>query len=194
MADYSPRQLEIMNAAIELIAFKGIQGLTTKNLALELKLTEGALYRHFSSKFDILLAILSNFQANAKQDLEKVCSNEDPAMEHIEQIFMKRFQSFTEKPAVASVIFSESIFQNDKRLSKKVFELVGNHEEVLNCIIEKGQKSQEFRNDISAKEIVNIIIGYVRYFITRWRLSGFEFDLIAEGNVLLTNIKTLIKK
>ena len=60
----SARQPEIVGAAIQLISKGGIQGLTTKNLATRLKLSEPALYRHFKNKRDILLAILEFFQEN----------------------------------------------------------------------------------------------------------------------------------
>jgi len=194
MSELTRKQKEIVEASIKLISEKSIQGMTIKNLAAKLGVTEGALYRHFPGKFEILLAILSNFRAEAKANLKKVCSNDESALDNIENIFSNRLKKLSEKPAIASVIFSESIFQNDTRLSKEVYGLLGNHEDVLNCIIRKGQKTQEIRDDISAEEITHIIIGSIRYFITRWRLSEFGFDLISEGNILLNNIITLIKK
>jgi len=194
MKQYTIRQREIINAAIELISEKSIQELTIKNLSKKLSLTEGAIYRHFHSKFDILLSILLIFQNETKEILKNVCATNRPAMQQIEDIFFHHFRYFAEKPAVASVIFSESIFQNDNRLSKEVFKLLKMHEQTLDCIIENGQKNNEFRNSILKTVLVRIIIGSIRYTVTKWRLSHFEFDLIEEGTILLNSIKELLKK
>ncbi len=194
MKDLTPRQKEIINISIELISEKSIHGLTIKNLSQKLGLTEGAIYRHFNSKFEILLTILSNFQVEVDEILKSVCGSEESAMKHIENIFTHHFKRFSEKPAIASVIFSESIFQNDSRLTAEVIKLLNSHEEVLRCIIDNGQKSGEFRDDVECNVLVHMIIGSIRYTVTKWRLTHFEFDLIPEGRELLNNIKKLIIK
>ena len=190
----STRQEEIINAAIKLIAEKSIQGLTIKNLSSQIGLTEGAIYRHFNSKFDILLTILSSFLHEADKSLENACNSDDPALKQIELIFMYNFNRFTERPAIASVIFSESIFQNDKRLSTEVLNLLNKHESTLKCIIENGQKNGEIRADVPCDKLISMIIGSIRYMVTKWRLTNFEFDLKKEGAILLDMIKMLIKK
>lgn len=192
MKELTLRQKEIIEISIELIAEKSIQGLTIKNLSQKLGLTEGAIYRHFNSKFDILLTILDLFQSEAESTVQKLCKDERSAMEQIEEIFIERFKYFSKKPAITSVIFSESIFQNDSRLSEEVKNLLHMHEDALTCIIEKGQKSGEFRGDIQCKDLVPIIIGSIRYTVTKWRLDHFESDLVLEGQALLSNIKMLI--
>ena len=60
--ELTPRQDDIVQAAIALIARRGYKFLTTKNLARELKLTEAALYRHFASKDDMIVKILDYFE------------------------------------------------------------------------------------------------------------------------------------
>ena len=193
MKKLSSRQLEIVDQAIELIAEKSIQGLTIKNLSHKLGLSEGAIYRHFNSKFEILLTILSNFLIEADRSLNNACKGTEPALEQIESIFMYNFNRFSERPAIASVIFSESIFQNDNRLSDEVLKLLNKHESTLKCILQNGQKSGDIRNDVPCDKLIFIIIGSIRYTVTKWRLTHFEFDLIEEGRVLLDTIKMLIQ-
>ncbi len=194
MNEFSEKQKQIIQLAIELIAEKSIQGLTIKNLSKKLGVTEGAIYRHFESKLEILSGILTMFQTEAISTLDRACSTEHSAMQKIENIFIHHFTYFTEKPAVTSVIFSESIFQNDSHLSKEVYKLLQMHEKALECIIEEGQKNNELRNGIPINEMVRMIIGSIRYTVTKWRLSHFEFDLLNEGTILLNSIKELIKK
>ena len=57
--DFTERQIEKMEAATLRIDKFGIQELTIKNLASDLSLSEAALYRHFKSKNEILLGLLT---------------------------------------------------------------------------------------------------------------------------------------
>ncbi len=52
----SERQIQIRDEATKLIASKGIQGFTIKNLSKAIGISEPGLYRHFESKVDILSA------------------------------------------------------------------------------------------------------------------------------------------
>ena len=192
---FSKRQQEIIEISIQLIADLGIQGFTIKNLSKRVGVTEGAIYRHFKSKTEILLSILKAFQKESTITLEKACTSQRPAMEEIANIFAHHFNYFAMKPAVTAVIFSESIFQNDNLLSKEVYKLLKMHEDALMCIINKGQLNGEIRNGaISKVQLVRMIIGSIRYTVTKWRLSNFEFDIKSEGEILLENIKELLKK
>jgi len=192
MKPFTERQQQIINASIELIAEKSIQAMTIKNIAKEIKLTEGAIYRHFSSKNDILLGIIQSFQQAAKKTLKETCASDTPALKQIETIFTRHFKYFSEKPAVTAVIFSESIFQNDSHLAQEVFKLLQMHEKALSCIIERGQKKKEIRNSILEKELIRVIIGSVRYTVTKWRLSGYNFDIQKEGALILNCLKKLL--
>ncbi|MBL6964026.1 MAG: helix-turn-helix transcriptional regulator, partial [Candidatus Marinimicrobia bacterium] len=55
MNEYTERQDQIIQESIQLIAEKGIQGLTIKNISKAIGITEPAIYRHFDSKNDIIL-------------------------------------------------------------------------------------------------------------------------------------------
>ncbi len=192
---YSKKQQEIIETSIQIISDLGIQGFTINNLATRIGVTDGAIYRHFKSKTEILHNILLSFQIESAISLEKACSSEEHAMKEIEKIFTHHFNYFSKKPAVASVIFSESIFQNNNLLSKEVTKLLQMHEDALMCIISKGQLSGEIRNkDLSKTQLVRIIIGSIRYTVTKWRLSNYSFDIKKEGEILLKNLKILLEK
>jgi len=190
---FTAKQKNIIDSAIALISEKSIQQLTIKNLARKLGVTEGALYRHFPGKIDILLSILLMFQDEARQNLEEVKASDYSALKQFEDIFLYRLKYFTEKPAVAAVIFSESIFQNHKRLSSEVNRFLKMHEETLRIILKRGIKNNEIKSDIAVEETIYIIIGSMRYLVTRWRLDGHTFDLYAAGRRLLKNLTALLR-
>ena len=56
------RQQEIIQASGELLLTLGVTGFTTKQLAVKMGFSEAALYRHFSSKEDILVAMIAELR------------------------------------------------------------------------------------------------------------------------------------
>jgi TetR/AcrR family fatty acid metabolism transcriptional regulator len=54
----SDRQIEIIEAAGKILTRSGVGGLTIKNLAKEMHFSESAIYRHFTSKEEIIIAML----------------------------------------------------------------------------------------------------------------------------------------
>lgn len=194
MADFTVRQKEIIGVSIELISKGGIQELTIKHISREMGISEPAIYRHFESKLDILLAILTYFEDLTTCVSEKAFSMKCPVFDRIETFFAGLMDEFVKNPSLTKVIFSEEIFQNDRRLSEKVLSVMKGHQKkVLECVKE-GQLKGHIRNDIKEKHAVMFIMGTFRLLVTRWRLSGFNFDLKQEGKELFSSLKKLIVK
>ncbi len=188
------RQIEITKVALELINEKGIQGLTIKNLAKKIGITEPAIYRHYDSKTDILIAVLDLFKQNTEKLFEKELSNNGKAIDKIEHLFTNHFTTLSATPSLVSVIFSEEIFRNEQVLIDKISEVIDKNDKILTTIITNGQKTGEIRTDIEAKYLSTIIIGSLRLFVKKWQFSAFSYNLPKEGKKLIDSIKLLIIK
>jgi AcrR family transcriptional regulator len=192
MPEMSARQKEIIEAAIHLISKGGIQELTTKNLAARLKLSEPALYRHFKNKRDILHALLKFFQGNQKAMYARVAASGDPPLRTLERMIVEVFRGFAAKPAMATVIFAEGMFQNDSRLSAVIYSIMDERQAQFAALIGEGQARGEVRKDIDKGQLAMLAMGSMRLLVTRWRLSGFAFDLVGEGEKLSGTLRKLL--
>lgn len=193
MQEFTKRQQEIIEAAIGIIAEKGIQYLTIKNLAKSIHLTEGALYRHFSNKLEILNGILTLFKGQIDKNF-KSADSKISSLEQLLDIIANQIDIFIEKPIVAAVIFSEEIFQNDKLLADNVLSIMNQNLEVMINLIKNGQDTGQIRRDIPTEQLGNMVMGSIRLLVTRWRLSGYAFDLKKEGNVMISSLRTILTK
>lgn len=193
--DYTVRQIEIMEAAILRIDQCGIQELTIKNLAADIGLSEAALYRHFKSKNEIMMGLLSYFIFEMKDRIAAIISNKNSTpTEQLKEIFDSQLKTFKTKPAIVSVIFSEGIFQFNKELSDMVFammELMQNH---ISAIVKKGQEEGIYSEIIAETTISTIILGSMRMTVLKWKLSGHKLNLIKEGNLVLAGILKMIEQ
>jgi len=194
MSAFTDRQKEIIDVSITIIAEKGIQQLTIKNISKSMKISEPAIYRHFDGKMAILLAILSNFKEYGHSISTVTMSNKSSTVEQLESVIMNHIKLFTAKPALAAVIFSEEIFQNDKRLAEQVRAIMQANQNMIIKIIERGQQTHEIRNDIPAKQLSIIVMGALRLLVTKWRLSQHSFDLQHVGIELWNSFQRLFKE
>ncbi len=188
---FSERQQQIVEIAIKLIADKGIQNLTTKNIAFKIGISEPALYRHFSSKLEILKAVIAYFQIKMQPALEKL-KESLISLNKIESFMLEHLKIINLNPDFAKVIFSEANFQNEENLILKMNNMMNQSHKILETIVHSGQKKDEIRTDINSLSIVRMIIGSMRLLVTQWSMSGMIFNLETEGRQLSDDIKKLI--
>ena len=85
-----------------------------------MKISEPAIYRHYDSKIDILLAILTSFDEICSNLISETDSMEISSIKKIETLYTNFFEQFTINPAFTAIIISEEIFRNDRCLSEKI--------------------------------------------------------------------------
>jgi len=188
---FSERQQQIVETAIKIIAQRGIQNLTIKNIASEIGISEPALYRHFSSKLEILKAVITYFQIKMQPALEKL-KRSIISINKIESFMLEHFKIINQNPNFAKVIFSEANFQNEESLIIKMNNMMSQSHKILETIILSGQHKIEIRTDISSLNIIRMIIGSMRLLVTQWSMSGMIFNLETEGKQLCDDIKKII--
>ena len=190
--EFSERQIQIFNASIKLIGKGGIQLLTTKNLAVEIGLSEAAIYKHFTSKVDILKGLLTYLKVPIIKRLEKIAKSKKTPTEKLKQLFNEHSKSFTERPEIVIVLLSEGLYQYEKELSDIVFALMQESTVLYQMIIDEGQQTGEIKKNIDSKQLTLIIMGSLRFNVIQWHLSGFKTDLSENHSKLFDTIGDLI--
>ena len=190
--NYTKRQIEIINAATELIDEGGIQQLTTKALAEKMNFSEPALYRHFKSKTDILTSVLNYFGSGLKSKLDSLLESDVTGIEKLRQIIEFQFDHFSNHPAIVMVIFAETSFQYEEKLSSAVHSLLKNKKKRVMSIIQAGQEDGSIRKDADASQLASVFMGSMRFTILQWRLNSYSNDLRNEGKLLWGTVEKLI--
>ncbi|MEX2379217.1 MAG: TetR/AcrR family transcriptional regulator [Vicingaceae bacterium] len=192
---FTKRQLEIIEAAMNRIDAYGIQKLTITNLAADLDLSEGALYRHFKNKNSILNGLLTYFieEMDTRTDAILMQKNKN-ATAILRELFTSQLEKFTEKPAIVSVIFSEGIFQFNKEMNEKVSLMMEIMQNKISQIIENGQSQGNYTKLLSVSATSTIIMGSMRMVVLKWKVSGHKSNLLNNGLSVLNGIIKLIKR
>ena len=188
--NFTERQKEIIDASLEIIAESGIQSLTIKNLSKKIGLVESAIYRHYVGKTAILIALLDSISEQSKINEVK---ETDSVLVIIEKRLEHHFSTFTDKPALVSVVFAEDLFQNEPTLVEKTRLKVEKSISDLSALILKGQQSGEIRSDLNPETISVIINGSVRMLVKQWKMSEYSFNLIQRGKDLISSFTVILR-
>jgi AcrR family transcriptional regulator len=192
MNNYTERQNQIIQESIQFIAEKGIQGLTIKNISNAIGITEPAIYRHFDSKNEIILAIISTMKESTNKELSQIDDN-NPTIEKIKKMIQGHTNRFIKNPSLTAIIFSEEIFNNNSILAKPIRIMMKLNQNKLIAMIEKGQASGDVRVDIKAEQISLMVIGSFRFLVSKWHIMNFDFDLKKDVNEMLDAIEKVLK-
>lgn len=190
--DITPRQLEIIEAAGKILTASGVSGLTIKNLAKEMQFSESAIYRHFKSKEDIIIAMLNYLADN----IDKRLSNPDNSLtpdEKFKALFAEQFRFFKLNPHFVVAVFSDGLMEESQQINSTLLKLMNVKIKHLMPVIMEGQQKGIFTNAITTDELMHIIMGTFKLQMFKWRIANFEFDIKRSGDNMVHSLLTLIK-
>lgn len=187
------RQLEIVEAAGRLLTQKGINGLTIKNLAKEMNFSESAIYRHFESKEEIIVALLRYLADTIDHRLRTITLTGQTDVD-LKNLFDEQFLFFSEHHHFVVAVFSDGLMEESVLINEAIQALIGIMTRQLTAIVSDGQRMGQIRNDLATEHLVQIILGTYKLQMFKWRLAVFSFDLPAEGSQLVDAILRLLKK
>jgi len=188
------RQIEIIEAAGKLLMAKGVKGLTTKNLSIELGFSESALYRHFRNKEDIVVLLINYLEGNIKERLQPIYENTNlTSSEKLLSIFNSQFTFFQQNPHFIIAILSEGLFNETDKINASILKVINYKLQLLSSIIDEGKKEGVIKTSMTTEEMVHIIVGSFRMMMLKWKFSGFQLDLITNGNSIMNTTINLLK-
>jgi TetR/AcrR family fatty acid metabolism transcriptional regulator len=191
--EITKRQLEIISAAGKILSASGVSGLTIKNLAKEMGFSESAIYRHFTSKEQIILAMLDYLVDNMDGRYTKAISSELNPEQQFIALFQTQFSFFHHNPHFIVAVFSDGLMEESEQINSTILKIMAVKMKHLKPIIQKGQESQVFTSELSSEDLIHIIMGSIRLKMYKWRLANFQLDSIKEGDHLIHSLLTLIK-
>ena len=157
-------RVEIMEAAITLFARRGILATTIAELAKAIRMTPGALYWHFPTKEDLLLATIEELHTRYLSEFKELLEGrlKLTARQQFEMFFERTTQFLRyhrEYGIFFAMVSAESAYTND-RVAEAIRETLGIYVAVIENIIRYGQvKTKEFRTDVDAHVTAQTIFG-----------------------------------
>lgn len=188
--ELSKRQEEIVGVALGLAAEGGLSNVTIKKLAGALGITEPAIYRHFTSKAEIVKAMIRSFEFSSDRTIAGIPQT---GLEGLKAFIVSRFSLAAKNPPLAKVMFAEELFMGEPEYAELILGMMHSHRDALRRMFREAIDAGELRGDIAPDMLFRIVFGPVRLLIKQWAMSNRAFDLEAAGAELWDSLKKLLQ-
>jgi AcrR family transcriptional regulator len=118
----------------EILIEKGIKGLTTKTVAAKMNFSESAIYRHFKSKEEILIALLLLLKQNMRIRLAAEIKSEKTASDNFKAVFASQFNYFKRNPHFVVAVLSDGLIDESTEIKAVILQLMQNKMQILSQI------------------------------------------------------------
>jgi AcrR family transcriptional regulator len=188
------RKDQIVNAAKKLIIKHGSENLTIRAIAHEVGLSEGALYRHFKSKRDILSLLADTIEADLLGDI-KVSNIEGESYSKIlDSILRGHLSAIKQRQGISFQVIAMCISFGDKKLNKRLSEIINKYIEEIKSLLRRGVESGELRENLDLDGTALLFFGMIQSLVNIWALSNYEMNLEESYESTWNALKECIKK
>jgi AcrR family transcriptional regulator len=176
-ANTESRQRQIVEAARKIIATRGMEALTIREIAKEVGISDGDIYRHFRSKKDILLLLIEDIERTLLGAVDRAASEKREPIESLENVLSAHLSYAEQRRGLSLIIIGETLRLADKDLRKRMFEVVNRYLARIQELLAQGVRSGQVRPDIDLGAAALTFFALVHATVTLWPLNDSSFSL-----------------
>lgn len=175
------RQGEIVRVAIELAANKDVNSVTTQDMADAMKLTQGAIFRHFASKDDIWLAVMHWIRERLMNVLSKAAAEATDPLDAIQRMFLAHMAFISKHPSIPRILFSELQSNKSGKLRLLIQEIISGYEARISGLLEDAKKQSLIAEEIDSKSAAVFYIGMIQSLVMQASIFGGKRSMVQEA-------------
>lgn len=166
------RRAVTVEAVIELAASRNPSEITTQAIASHMKLTQGALFRHFPSKDAIWQAAMDWVAERLLQKIDRAAEGIDSPLDALQAMFMAHVGFVVEHPGVPRLMFGELQRAGPTPAKRAVQALIARYADRIGKRIEQGRDTGEIAAGVDIRAAALLFIGTVQGLVMQSLLSG----------------------
>jgi len=171
------RKRQIAEAALGLIARKGMKGLSLAAVAEKVGVVPSALYRHYRGKEAILEATLGLIRQLILENIQTVRGRSASPLGQLKLLMERHLQMIQEFQAIPRIVFSDELSDAGKPGRTAVYKIIRGLLREVSRIIAKGQEQGQIKVDLDPKALSVVFLGLVQPPVILWYLSQGRFDI-----------------
>jgi len=178
------RKAEIVQGAWELIMDEGVHGLTIKNICRKNNITEAAVYRHFTDKHAILMALIDSFEESLMKALDNPIRNYRNPLQRLKEVMRTHMVFTEEKKGILFAVTAESIHFNDSALRQRILDVINTYRDRIKEILKDAKNEGLLREDTNLDAASLTFFGLIQAAIVQYALTGYTVPPISKFNTL----------
>ena len=166
------RRAVTVEAVIELAAERDPGEITTAAIASHMKLTQGALFRHFPSKDAIWEAVMEWVAERLLARVDRAAAQAASPVAALQAVFLTHADFVAEHPGVPRMLFGElqrAEATPAKRLARTLLERYG---ERIRRLLEAGKAAGEVSAALDIEAAATLFVGTLQGLIMQSMLAG----------------------
>jgi len=169
----------ILEAALKLFVNKGYHGTSIAEITQAANITKGALYCHFNSKGDLLLALIRKFETEFLDNLIRAVSAQlgDPVAKlHRLLSFASDFAEKNRELCLLATILSAELQGSHSEFDNVFRRLYSKYTRFLQRLIEDGKIRGVFDPGLDTHSLAYVIIAFHDGILLQWQRSRELLD------------------
>ena len=166
------RRAVTVEAVVALAATQNPSEITTAAIAKHMKLTQGALFRHFPSKEAIWQAVMEWVAERLLARIDTAAEGIDSPLAAMEAMFMSHVEFVIEHPGVPRMMFGE-LQRTDASAAKRMVQtLMRRYRERLQRLLARGKSGGEMSTALDEEAAATLFIGMIQGLVMQSLMAG----------------------
>ena len=161
-----------IETVIQLAGLHNPSEITTYAIAKQMKLSQGALFRHFETKDAIWQAVMEWVSDRLLSEIDHTSKIFEAPVAALQAIFMTHIEFAINYPGVPRILFGE-LQKADATAAKRVAQaMLKRYAELIGARIEQGKAIGAIALEVDTKAATTLFIGTIQGLIMQSLLSG----------------------
>jgi len=173
------RRAVTIEAVIELAGSRNPGEITTAAIAKQMHLSQGALFRHFSSKEALWQAVMEWVSDRLLARIDQAARTTASPLAAMEAMFMSHVEFVREHPGIPRMLFGELQQAAPTPAKRVAHALVQRYTERICACIDQGKAVKEISLEVDTRSAATLFLGTIQGLIMQSMLSG---DILRIGD------------
>lgn len=179
------RQAEIIATMLHLAAERNPADITTTDIAKAMRVTQGALFRHFATKEAIRLAVVEWIEAQLLGALLAARQAAPDALAALRTMFLAHVRFAQAYPGVPRLIFAELQQAEVSPVRLVVHKIMQRYRQVLAETLALAMAAKRIRADVDCQAAASLFLGGIQGLVIQSMLSGSDAALERQAEAVL---------
>jgi len=179
------RQAEIIATMLHLAAERNPADITTTDIAKAMRVTQGALFRHFATKEAIRLAVVEWIEAQLLGALLAARQAAPDVLAALRAMFLAHVRFAQAYPGVPRLIFAELQQAEASPVRLVVHKIMQRYRQVLAETLALAMAAKRIRADVDCQAAASLFLGGIQGLVIQSMLSGSDAALERQAEAVL---------